>query len=141
MILILRPYHILCRLGYFGYGYSPEYMDEMARITRLFNSGRVKTIIVKPGFDNICRSCPHHEEECSSEKNGYRGRVASELDRRTLRALKLKPGHPYPLPEIDERIASLTENDFLEICKECEWQILGHCQKALKELQKRLALA
>ncbi|MBN1594955.1 DUF1284 domain-containing protein [candidate division FCPU426 bacterium] len=137
MILILRPHHILCRLGFNGHGYSPEFINEMARISRVIKSGRVKTIIVKPGFDNICRSCPHHEYECSQDKFGIRGRIAAELDLRTLRALKLKPGHPYPLPEIDERIASLAEQNFMEICRGCEWQLLDQCRAGYVRLRQR----
>jgi uncharacterized protein len=140
MTLILRPHHILCRLGFNGYGYSPEFTSEMARITRIIKSGRVKTIIVKPGLDNICRSCPHHEYECSPEKLGIRGRNATELDHRTLRTLKLKPGHPYPLPEINERIARLSETEFLQICTGCEWQQLGTCAQGYRNLRKRFNL-
>jgi len=140
MTLILRPHHILCRLGFTGYGYSPEFISEMARISRVIKSGRVKTIIVRPGFDNICRSCPHHEYECSQEKFGHRGRTAAELDRRTLRTLKLKPGHPYPLPEINERIANLSEEEFIQICVGCEWQMLGLCTEGYHALRKRFNL-
>jgi|GEM_PF-5408825 len=59
MVLTLRPHHVLCRLGFQGYGYSPEYISEMGRIVKIISSGRVKSIIVRPGFDNVCRSCPH----------------------------------------------------------------------------------
>jgi len=61
MVLTLRPHHVLCRLGFQGYGYSPEYISEMGRIVKIISSGRVKSIIVRPGFDNVCRSCPHSE--------------------------------------------------------------------------------
>jgi uncharacterized protein len=138
MTLILRPHHLLCRLGFIGYGYSPEYLAETSRIVRLFHSGRVKTVIVKPGLDHICRSCPHHEYECSPDKIGIRGRSMAELDHRTLRTLKLKPGHPYPLPEIDERIARLTAVEFKAICQGCEWQSLGLCGQAHAGLKQRL---
>ncbi len=137
MTLILRPYHILCRLGFTGYGYSPEYINEMARIAKIFKSGRVKTIVIKPGFDNICRTCPHHEYECSPDRLGLRGRMTAELDRRTLRALKLKPGHPYPLPEIDERLGNLSAEDFRQVCLGCEWQMLGICAQAHQALRQR----
>ncbi|MCD4813118.1 DUF1284 domain-containing protein [bacterium] len=138
MTLILRPHHILCSLGFNGYGYSPEFIAEIARITKIIKSGRVKTVIIRPGFDNVCQSCPHHEYECSPETLGPRGRHAAELDRRTLRALKLKPGHPYPLPEINERIANLSEKNFQEICLGCEWQILGICRESFLALKSRL---
>ncbi|MEW6516719.1 MAG: DUF1284 domain-containing protein [candidate division FCPU426 bacterium] len=140
MTLILRPHHLLCRLGFNGYGYSPEYVAEMSRIAKLFNSGRVKTVIIKPGLDHICRSCPHHEYECSPEKLGIRGRTMAELDHCTLRTLKLKPGHPYPLPEIDERIARLTPEEFQTICRGCEWQRLDLCSQAHEKLRRRLRI-
>jgi uncharacterized protein len=134
--LTLRPHHILCRLGFVGYGYSPEFVEEMARIVKTLASGRVKTIILRNGFDNVCRACPHQEGECGPERLGSRGKAAADFDTRTLRALKLKLGHPYPLPEINYRIASLTPQQFAEICKGCEWQPLGACAKGHAALRK-----
>jgi len=64
------------------------------------------------------------------------GVTSSALLTRTLRALKLKLGHPYPLPEINYRIASLTPQQFAEICKGCEWQPLGACAKGHAALRK-----
>lgn len=137
MLLTIRPYHILCRIGYNGYGYSPEYIEEMRRTVKILNSGRAKTIIVRPGFDNICRSCPHSDYECNPDNLGTRGQKKAELDRRTLRALKLKPGHPYPLPEIDERIAKLSPDELEHICDGCEWKILGTCSEEHQKLRIR----
>jgi len=137
--LTLRPHHILCRLGFVGYGYSPEFVIEMERIVRTLASGRVKTIILRNGFDNVCRACPHQDDECSPAHLGSRGNAAQEFDRRTLRALKLKLGHPYPLPEINARIAALTPEQFHEICKGCEWQLLGACAKGHAALRKSMA--
>lgn len=137
MIITLRPHHILCRLGYLGYGYSPEFIQEMGRITRTLESGRVKTIILRHGFDNICRACPHHDGECSPGQLGFRGQEALEFDRRTLRTLKLKIGYSYPLPEINERIAALTPEAFNSICQGCEWQHLGACLKGRNRLRAK----
>ncbi len=137
MIITLRPHHILCRIGYNGYGYSPEYINEMTRIIAILKSSRTKTIVIKPGLDNICKSCPHAELECQPEQLGPRGEKLNDLDKRTLKALKLKPGHPYPLPEIDERIASLSEEEFDVLCDHCEWQVLGTCKSAHELLRQR----
>jgi hypothetical protein len=136
--LTLRPHHILCRLGFVGYGYSPEFVEEMQRIVRTLASGRVKTVVLRHGLDNVCRACPHHEGECAPDRLGSRGDAAAEFDHRTLRALKLKLGHAYPLPEIDARIAALSAEQFLDICKGCEWQGLGACAKGHAELRKQL---
>ncbi len=136
MRLTLRPHHLLCRLGFQGYGYSPEFIHEMKRTVKLIASGRVQNIIIRPGFDDICLSCPHHEYECSSRHLGPRGTAAAEFDRRTLRTLKLKPGYRYSLSEINERIAALPPEEFSRICAGCEWQALGTCAQghlALRE--------
>lgn len=137
MILTLRPHHILCRLGFVGYGYSPDFIREMERLVQILSSGRVKTILLRPGFDYVCRACPHQEDECHPERLGPRGLAAREFDRRTLRTLKLKLGHPYTLPEINERIAALTSEAFAEICQGCEWQTLGACAKGHLALQAK----
>lgn len=120
-----------------GYGYSPEFILEMGRMVKAFESGRVKTIILRPGFDNICRACPHHEDECEPSALGPRGLAAMEFDRRTQRALKVKLGYSYPLPEINQRIALLTPEAFAEICRGCEWQTLGACAQGHLALRKR----
>lgn len=140
MTLTLRPHHILCRLGFVGYGYSPEFVEEMDRIVKTLASGRVRTVILRNGFDNVCRACPHHEGECAPDRLGPRGRSAAEFDRRALRALKLKLGHPYPLPEINARIAALTKEQFADICQSCEWQPLGDCEKGHAALRKSLGV-
>jgi hypothetical protein len=137
VILSLRPHHILCRLGFVGYGYSPEFIREMERTVKLLESKRVKTIILRPGFDNICRACPHHEEECAPGHLGPRGVSADEFDRRAQRALKVKLGHPYPLPEINQRIAALTPEEFTAICLGCEWQRLGACAQGHAKLRQQ----
>jgi hypothetical protein len=137
VIITLRPHHVLCRLGYVGYGYSPDFIQEMARIVKTLESGRVRTIILRHGFDNICRVCPHAEGECSPEHLGFRGAAALEIDRRTLRVLKLKIGFSYPLPEINERIARLTEEEFNSICQGCEWQRLGACLQGQLKLRAK----
>lgn len=138
MVLTLRPHHILCRLGFVGYGYSPEFVEEMDRIGKALSSGRVRTVVLRNGFDNVCRACPHHEGECDPDRLGPRGRASAEFDRRTLRALKLKLGHPYPLPEINARIAALTPEQFTDICQGCEWQPLSDCAKGHAALRKSL---
>jgi hypothetical protein len=100
-------------------------------------SKRVKTIILRPGFDNICRVCPHREAECAPEHLGPRGVAAEEFDHRTQRALKVKHGHAYPLPEINERIAALTPEEFAAICQGCEWQRLGACAQGHAKLRQQ----
>jgi len=137
--LTLRPHHLLCRLGFVGYGYSPAFIQEMERLARAFESKRVQRVILKSGFDHICRACPHQGGECSPQHLGHRGLSANELDRRALRALKLKLGHPYPVPEIEERIAALDEEDFRMICIGCEWQALGACRDGYLRLRQRHA--
>lgn len=137
MILTLRPCHILCRIGYNGYGYSPEFISEMTRTVNILKSSRIKMIVVRPGFDNICRSCPHAEFECNPENLGLRGNYLLDLDKRTLKMLKLKPGHRYPLPEIDERIAKVTPEELRAHCKQCEWRALGTCAKEHLKLRQR----
>jgi len=138
VILTLRPHHILCRLGFVGYGYSPGFIQEMERLVQILSSGRVKTIILRPGFDYVCRSCPHQEDECHPDHLGSRGAAAKEFDHRALRALRLKLGHPYPLPEVNERIAGLTPEAFSEICRGCEWHTLGACAKGHQALRDKL---
>jgi uncharacterized protein len=138
--LTLRPHHILCRLGFVGYGYSPEFIQEMERIAKALASGRVKTVVLRHGADNICRACPHQEGECAPVQPGMRGQAAREFDRRTLRALRLKLGHPYPLPEINARIAALTPAEFAEICRGCEWCALDACGKGHQALREKLHL-
>lgn len=138
MTLTLRPHHVLCWLGYVGYGYSPEFIQEMGRIAALIRSGRVRTVILKSGFDNICRACPHHRGECRPEHLGPKGEKARDLDKAVLRALKLKQGHPYPLPEIKERIAALTADQFNAVCVGCEWHSLGECLAGQQRLVKEI---
>jgi uncharacterized protein len=137
MIITLRPHHILCRLGFMGYGYSPAFINEMGRMVKLLASKKVKTVVLRHGFDNICRVCPHHELECSPEHLGPRGLSAQTFDQRAQRALKLKTGHPYPLPEINQRIAALTPEEFNAICQGCEWHALKTCAEGHRKLRQQ----
>lgn len=135
MLLTLRPHHILCRLGFQGYGYSPEFIDTWYRVLDQINSGKVKTLSLQTKPDVFCHHCPHFEGECSTGHPGLRGQKSEERDQRVLRALRLKPGRPYAVKEIDERIAALLPEEFSAICRNCEWQPHGFCLRGHARLR------
>ena len=102
----LRPHHLLCTQSYEGMGYSPDFIENMNKIT-----------------DSLCASCPHMrgEDLCDSQDN------VKTFDRRMIEEFGLEEKE-YIYSEITQTIdAQMTENRLRTICRGCSWIDCSAC--------------
>ena len=63
----LRGHHLLCILGFQGYGYSEDFVLNMTRINELRKTDKT-TIKLINSSDDICSACPNLKNDlCENE--------------------------------------------------------------------------
>ena len=69
MNLILRPHHLLCTQSYEGRGYSPQFVENMDKITDVLRKPTPTRICLKRDTDSLCEKCPNKlgENQCRGQ--------------------------------------------------------------------------
>ena len=57
----LRPHHGLCIRHFTGKGYSPAFVENMARVIAGLRAAPETDIELTAGADVLCASCPHNQ--------------------------------------------------------------------------------
>ena len=130
-----RPHHFLCSLGFEGKGYSEAFTANMTAIVmgRLRAAGGDATLIeVTPATDDICAPCPKRRgPDCATQD-----KIAT-LDAAHAAALDLQPGLRLTWGQAQARIrASVPPGSLKTLCKGCEWEPYGMCERALARLHE-----
>jgi len=121
IILNIRAHHLLCLQGFQGYGYSQDFVRNMAEIIKKIGSNPELQIIT--GCDDICSYCPHRlEGVCQKDAGSVSG--IKDVDRRVLQYLDLKEGikgraHDF-ISLAKARLRSIS--DIENICGDCNWK-------------------
>lgn len=127
-----RAHHFLCTLGFQGKGYSPEFVANFSEIAKRLNNidGENIPIEVVAHTDDICKPCPHRcGLNCETQSK------IDILDQAHAAVLDLKIGEVITWHEAKKLIAKNINVDiFQKICASCEWQKLGICETALRNL-------
>ena len=119
----LRPHHLLCTQSYEGMGYSPDFIENMNKITDILRSMPDTKIQLVFTTDSLCASCPHMRSEdlCDSQDN------VKTFDRRMIEEFGLEEKE-YIYSEITQTIdAQMTENRLRTICRGCSWIDCSTC--------------
>ncbi|HEY3376337.1 MAG TPA: DUF1284 domain-containing protein [Armatimonadota bacterium] len=123
-VIKLRGHHLLCVFGFRGYGYSAEFVREMARIVLALRAPGTRVEIVA-GVDDICCACP-------KRASGACARPESPRDRAVLAVLALPVGHVAAAATLFRSIARRVSGQQLtELCASCSWYDLGYCAEGL----------
>ncbi len=130
-LVLFRPHHFLCTLGFQGVGYSSGFVNNFKDVIHTIQSG--KSICVTLQLDTLCKPCPHHNGTvCHTQA------FISTLDQKHAKALELREGDILTwrdaLERIKERIALET---FHIICEGCSWKETGMCEEALRRLHTK----
>lgn len=120
----IRAHHIICLHGFQGYGYSKNFVNNMAQIHAYIKSHPQSTLKIVTKSDLICMECPHHHQE------GYCNRTADSnfkiklMDIMVLKKLGLEDGKEYKAQNIFSRMKKVfkTQNDLQDICGDCYWK-------------------
>ncbi len=130
--LALRPHHLMCSLGFRGYGYSDAFTANMARLALPMRARDDTPLRIVGGLDPICAPCPERRGAvCAKESKIKR------LDRDHAARLGLSPGDGLTWGEAKARIrARVRPGDLASLCAGCRWLPLGLCEGALEELHE-----
>jgi hypothetical protein len=120
-IINIRAHHLLCLQGFQGYGYSQDFVRNMAEIIKKIESNPELQIIT--GCDDICSYCPHQlEGVCQKDAGSVSG--IKDVDRRVLQHLDLKEGIKGRARDFislaKARLRSIS--DIKDICGDCDWK-------------------
>lgn len=115
--LTLRPHHALC-IGFFrGKGYSDEFVENMAMVTRRLRA-EDPSLSLRRTADAICRSCPNNcGGVCESADK------VARYDDAVLRLTGLADGTQLHWSELRAlaRRHILEPGRLGEVCGDCQW--------------------
>jgi hypothetical protein len=118
----LRAHHLLCIQGFQGYGYSRDFTDNMARVTRCIKTNPDLPVEIVGSCDVICGACPHNREDMCVREEGSQQKV-SNMDRQVLEKLGLREGETIRAGDISRLTGTKLQNsDIEEICGGCDWK-------------------
>lgn len=119
MKLTLRGHHLLCLQGFQGYGYSEDFVLNMARINEMRKS-KDTIISLTDECDDICASCPNlNDNICENEKQN---KIIKKMDDEVIS--KLDINNEYNAPELFEKVSIKfnTLDSVKNICVGCKWR-------------------
>lgn len=118
MKIKLRGHHLLCILGFQGYGYSEEFVQNMKKINELRKSKEtIITLTNEP--DDICSACPNLKNNlCYNEKQNE---IITKMDDEVLS--KIDANKEYKSSDLFEQVNLIfnTLESVENICNDCKW--------------------
>lgn len=132
----LRAHTLLCLQGFRGEGYSPSFIDNLARIHSDLAKDPNQWVEVVDAPDTVCGACPHLASSgCSLNGNEFEESMKAQ-DRHVLSLLGLTAGIRVQWSNILDRIRTSLRGDSLaSICGQCRWLPLGYCRDGIDRLR------
>lgn len=133
--LRVRGHHLLCLLGYRGFGYSDAHVARMWEVKRQLWSHPETEVEVLDSPDEVCLLCPYIKDGGCAIQAGDEARVRKR-DRGALALLGLRPGRRLTWGEVLGRIRQrVDEVGLARVCGRCQWFSHGHCLEGLREVR------
>jgi len=131
----LRPHHLICILCFKGKGYNQEFTENLWRIYRALNkNASACQINIVQGVDDVCAKCPVQKSACCKHEE-----KVTKIDNAYSTALQLRTGDVLSIIEVRNKVRDfLTLDDFRKICRHCDWQEYGICEKRIKTIKKSM---
>ncbi len=118
----IRAHHLLCMQGFQGYGYSQDFVANMAQVVKDINSSPDLKIEIIAECDVICSHCPYNKEGLC-KKNPDSAIELKNIDMQILKKLGLRNGAKVKAKDIFSLIKTkLKDSDIEYICGDCEWK-------------------
>lgn len=114
----LRGHHLLCILGFQGYGYSEDFVLNMARINELRKSDKTTIkLINRP--DDICSACPNLKDDVCENKMQNENIV--KMDNEVLSQFNIN--QEYNAIDLFNKVVLKfnTLKSVENICNDCKW--------------------
>ena len=86
----IRAHHLLCMQGFQGYGYSQNFITNMAQVIKDLKSPNQQIEIISE-CDVICSHCPHKKKGVCENNPGSAVKLEN-MDRQILKKLGLRKG-------------------------------------------------
>ena len=114
----LRGHHLLCILGFQGYGYSEDFVLNMARINELRKSDKTTIkLINRP--DDICSACPNLKDDVCENKMQNENIV--KMDNEILSQFNINQEY-NAIDLFNEVVLKFNTLKSVEnICNDCKW--------------------
>jgi hypothetical protein len=133
----IRPHHLLCILGFRGYGYNKNFIFNMTRIVEELRTNPDTIIFISQQADDLCAPCPHNNRGVCVKKPDSE-EIVQNLDSQYLKLLQIPLEVPISTSEVWDVVASsITLKSMKKICKKCEWWSYGYCSEGLTQLKNK----
>lgn len=119
MRIKLRGHHLLCLLGFQGYGYSEDFVFNMTQINEKRKSKEC-IITLTNEADDICSSCPNLKDNiCENEKQNE---IIVKMDNEILSHFDSK--RKYNSLELFKEVSLQfnTLKSVENVCNNCKWE-------------------
>lgn len=124
----LRVHHLLCIPLFRGYGYSDGFCKNMESMIHTLERNIDEPLYAVCSPDIICAGCPNLTPQNTCRTSGV---SVQKKDRALAEALGIIPGQKYTYRGLKAIAAkNLTEEIFVDSCKNCEWYAKGLCSFA-----------
>lgn len=121
-MIVLRGHHLICLNFFRGEGYNEFFVENLRKIMKRIDE---EAIEIAHGPDDICRSCPHLEDNrCIYDKNS--DEKVREMDSQAVRLFNIKSGS-IRWSEIKNKIPLIFSQWYKNYCLDCDW--LDECNK------------
>jgi hypothetical protein len=124
----LRAHHVLCFLGFRGLGYNQPFVQKFALIRARILSSPELVLQLGIGADDICNRCPKLSNGVCTDNDNVRKKDEFVIGFLTTDKISVKSAY--------QRIKTLEEEKFRNLCEYCEWYSLGFCLKGLRILKQ-----
>ncbi|MCK4859835.1 MAG: DUF1284 domain-containing protein [Candidatus Omnitrophica bacterium] len=119
----LRAHHLLCLQGFQGYGYNPNFTNNLTKLIQEINSTPQLEIELIDEGDAVCFFCPYHKESLC-QKTADSSRKVKDIDLKVLNKLGLSKGARVKQEDIfcfvNKKFRYIS--DVKDICTDCEWK-------------------
>lgn len=114
----LRGHHLLCILGFQGYGYSEDFVLNMTRINELRKTDKT-TIKLINSSDDICSACPNLKNDLC--ENEMQNETIEKMDEEVLSKFDINKEY-NAIDLFNEVILKFNTLKSVEnICNDCKW--------------------
>lgn len=114
----LRGHHLLCILGFQGYGYSEDFVLNMTRINELRKTDKT-TIKLINSSDDICSACPNLKNDLC--ENEMQNETIVKMDEEVLSKFDINKEY-NAIDLFNEVILKFNTLKSVEnICNDCKW--------------------
>ena len=112
----LRGHHVLCILGYTGWGGSPDFIDNMTKIADELTENKSTQLVLIDGADDVCAKCEWQKgSDCVHES------PPKIQDDKVIKYFGLEIGKTYSYDEAEKLIRSkINIENFTDICGTCD---------------------